>query len=214
MSSGAGFAPEAIGGGTPAQLSLSLLGSFQVTLDGQPVTGFKSNKVRALLAYLAEEADRPHRREVLAGLLWPEWPDPQALSNLRYALSNLRRATGDAQADPPFLQITRYSLQFNTASDSWLDVAAFSEMIDSDETQSSGLEQLEGAVDLYRSSFLEGFTVGDSAAFEEWALFRREQIARQMSSALHRLAAIYEDRGGVRESAVFCLEAGGTRALG
>ena len=39
-------------------LSLSLLGPFQVMLDGQPVTGFKSNKARALLAYLAVEADR------------------------------------------------------------------------------------------------------------------------------------------------------------
>ena len=67
-------------------MSLSLLGPFQATLDGQPVTGFKSNKVRALLAYLAVEADRTHRREVLAGLLWPDWPDRDALDNLRYAL--------------------------------------------------------------------------------------------------------------------------------
>ena len=98
-----------------AHLSLSLLGPFQVTLDGQPVTGFRSNKVRALLAYLAVEADRTHRREVLAGLLWPDWPDRDALSNLRYALSNLRRVIGDRQAEPSFLLITRDTLQFNTA---------------------------------------------------------------------------------------------------
>ena len=98
------------------QLSLSLLGPFQVTLDGQPVTGYKSDKVRALLAYLAVDADRPHRREVLAGLLWPDWPDREALSNLRYALSNLRRVIGDRRAEPPFLLITRDTLQFNTAA--------------------------------------------------------------------------------------------------
>ena len=78
-----------------AHLSVSLLGPFQVTLDGQPVTAFKSNKVRALLAYLTVEADRPHPREVLAGLLWPDWPNRDALSNLRYALSNLRQVIGD-----------------------------------------------------------------------------------------------------------------------
>src|SRR5512139_2811723 len=104
-----------------ARLSVSCLGPFQVTLDGQPVTNFKSNKVRALLAYLAVEADRPHRREVLAGLLWPEWPDRDALSSLRYALSNLRQVIGDHTADPPFLLISRDSLQFNTASDHYLD---------------------------------------------------------------------------------------------
>ena len=75
------------------RLVLSLLGPFQVTLDGQPVTDFKSDKVRALLAYLAVEADRPHRREVLAGLLWPEMPDRQARSNLRDVL--VQPAPGD-----------------------------------------------------------------------------------------------------------------------
>jgi DNA-binding SARP family transcriptional activator/predicted ATPase len=164
-------------------------------MDGQPVTGFKSNKVRALLAYLAVEADRPHRREVLAGLLWPDWPDRDALSNLRYALSNLRRVIGDRTAEPPFLLITRDTLQFNTASDYWLDVTAFTEMMEADKTHPSAIDQLQQAVALYRGSFLEGFSVGDSPAFEEWALFTRERLGRQVSSALHRLAASYEQRG-------------------
>ena len=55
-----------------AELSLALLGPLQVTLDGAPITAFESDKVRALLTYLAVEADRPHRRDALAGLLWPE----------------------------------------------------------------------------------------------------------------------------------------------
>jgi DNA-binding SARP family transcriptional activator len=33
------------------------------------VSGFASDKVRALLAYLATEVDQPQRREKLAGLL-------------------------------------------------------------------------------------------------------------------------------------------------
>ena len=36
-----------------AHLSLSLLGPFQATLDGQPIAGLRTNKVCALLAYLA-----------------------------------------------------------------------------------------------------------------------------------------------------------------
>jgi DNA-binding SARP family transcriptional activator len=56
------------------RLSIHLLGSFQVNLDGEPVTGFESDKVRALLAYLAVETGGPHRREKLAGLCWPELP--------------------------------------------------------------------------------------------------------------------------------------------
>ena len=100
-----------------AHLDISLLGPIQVTLDGQLITGFKSNKVRALLAYLAVEAGKPHRRETLAGLLWPDWSEREALGNLRYTLSDLRRAIEDRAADPPFLIISRDSIQFNTASD-------------------------------------------------------------------------------------------------
>jgi DNA-binding SARP family transcriptional activator/predicted ATPase len=181
-----------------AHLSLSLLGPFQATLDGQPVTDFKSNKVRATLAYLAVEADRPHPREVLAGLLWPDWPDREALANLRYALSDLRQVIGDRSAEPPFLLIARDSLQFNTASDFSLDVRAFIELTEPTLGLDKGTQDvsaLEEATALYRGSFLEGFSLPDAAPFEEWALLTRERLSRQMSSTLHRLGAAYEERG-------------------
>ena len=177
-----------------AHLSLSLLGSFRVTLDGQPVTGFKSNKERALLAYLAVEADRPHRREVLAGLLWPDWPDREALSNLRYALSNLRQAVGDRTAEPPFLVITRDCLQFNPASDCSLDVKVLTEAAAA-KSLPPAIDELQRAVALYQGSFLEGFSVSDSAGFEEWVLFTRERLARLISAVLRQLAEACEQRG-------------------
>ena len=53
-----------------ARLEITLLGTFQVKLDGELLTGFRSDKSRALLAYLAVESTRPHRRDWLASLLW------------------------------------------------------------------------------------------------------------------------------------------------
>ncbi|MEJ2750953.1 MAG: winged helix-turn-helix domain-containing protein, partial [Anaerolineae bacterium] len=106
-------------------LSIRLLGPFQVELAGEPVTGFSSDKVRALLAYLATEADQPHRRDKLAGLLWPDSPQKTARTNLRRVLADLRKAIGDHQAHPPYLLITRQTIQFNSASNAWVDVAAF-----------------------------------------------------------------------------------------
>jgi DNA-binding SARP family transcriptional activator/Tol biopolymer transport system component len=181
-----------------AHLSLSLLGPFQAALDREPIVAFESNKVRALLTYLAVEADRPHSREKLAGLLWPKRSDHDASANLRYALSNLRAtigdraAIGDREASPPFLLVSRQTIQFNPVSDAWVDVAAFAEALASPAPSLSDLEQ---AVDLYRGEFLEGFFVGDSVAFEEWALLKREQLGRQVRSALRRLAMMYERRG-------------------
>ena len=180
-----------------AQLEISLLGSIQVTLDGQPVTGFKSNKVRALLAYLAVEADMPHRRETLAGLFWPEWPEREALGNLRYTLSDLRGAIGDRSAKPPFLIISRESIQFNTSSDYQLDVADLNEsLVD----KSTSVDEQEKVLDLYKGRFLEGFSVEDSPAFEEWALLTREKLARQTSTIIHSLADFHEEQGDYKRA--------------
>jgi DNA-binding SARP family transcriptional activator len=138
-------------------LSLSMLGALQITVDRQSISGFESNKVRALLAYLAVEADRPHPREVLAGLLWPEFSNRAALNNLRYALSNLRKAIGDHVAHPPYLLVRNDTLQFNPSSRHFLDVRDFLESIESGE-----VERLKHAVSLYRGPFMEGFAIPDS----------------------------------------------------
>ncbi len=187
-----------------ACLSLILLGYFQVKLDGKPATGFKSDKVRALLTYLAVEADRPHRREALAELLWPEWPDRSALSNLRYTLSNLRQAIGDRQASPPFLLITHDTIQFNIRSDHWIDTTVFLDLTKPARGMvADSIPALEQAVALYQGDFLSGFSIKDSAAFEEWALITREQLHRRMLNVLHRLAILFEQRGEFEQAQTY-----------
>jgi DNA-binding SARP family transcriptional activator len=181
-----------------ARLSLSLLGPFGATLDGAPVTGFDSNKVRALLAYLAVELARPHPRSYLAGLLWPDWPEPSALANLRGALANLRTAIGDREASPPFLLISRETIQLNPVSDHWIDAVAFSQIVQADAATSDGLDQ---AIALYRGPFMEGFSVDDSATYEDWASLTRERLQRQILTAFQRLV---EHREGQRDYGRAC----------
>ncbi|HSF80661.1 MAG TPA: winged helix-turn-helix domain-containing protein, partial [Anaerolineales bacterium] len=111
-----------------AHLEMEFLGLFRASLGENPLTEFESSKVRALLAYLAVEAQRPHSRERLAALLWPDWPESAARSNLRYALADLRKVIGDRTAKPPFLHISREAIQFNTGSEHWLDVTEFSSL--------------------------------------------------------------------------------------
>jgi DNA-binding SARP family transcriptional activator len=68
-----------------------LFGSFQASVDDRPLAGFPTDKVRAQLGFLALEPDRPHRREVLASLLWPDWPEEDARRNLRQSLHRLKQ---------------------------------------------------------------------------------------------------------------------------
>jgi WD40 repeat protein/DNA-binding SARP family transcriptional activator len=194
-----------------ACLSLSVLGTFEVTLAGQPVAAFGYDKVQALLVYLAVEADRPHRRETLAGLLWPELPESVAHHNLSQALFNLRRTIGDRQATPPFLITTRQTLQFNPASDYCLDVTDFTRSLAVCQTHphprlaacDACLERLAGALALYQGNFLAGFSAGDALAFEEWTLLQRERLARLADEALGRLAGAYQERGEYRQALAY-----------
>src|SRR4051812_20271954 len=110
------------------RLAIRLFGPLQVTLDDSPVTAFESDKGRALLAYLAAEAQYPQRRETLVGLLWPDVPEQTARRNLSQALFQLRQIIGDASTVPPFLLITRDTLQFNMFSSYFLDVAEFAKL--------------------------------------------------------------------------------------
>jgi len=183
-----------------AHLIIRLLGPVQIALDGEPVIGFESEKARALLAYLAAEPDRPHRREVLAEMLWPGRTEGAARANLRHTLAGLRRVIGDQTDRPPVLLPARHTIKFNEASDTWIDVAAFSALLPAQPPNSLPADpltaqHLEDAVQLYRGPFLEDLSLADSAAFEEWRVLRREHINRLVLDALHWLAARCEQHG-------------------
>jgi DNA-binding SARP family transcriptional activator len=185
------------------ELALNLFGAIRVSVGDEEVSRFPSDKVRALLAYLAVESDRPHRREVLAGLLWPDWPERDARRNLSWALSSLRTAIHDREAEPSFLLVDRHALQFNEACNYWLDVRVFMELIAKCdkhehpvmEACDQCMDRLERAVEMYRGEFLEGFSVADSLAFEEWCVVERERLRRMGVRSMQRLVACHEWRG-------------------
>ena len=170
-----------------ATLEISTLGSLQITRNRAPVSGFLSDKVRALLVYLAMEQDRPFRRETIANLFWSEQPKSKARGNLRRALANLRQVIDDENGR--FLHVTRQTLQFNAASPACVDAVQFAKLLGQPEPT---LAQMETAVALPNGRFLDGFSVDDSMMFEEWALLKREEIQRQLLQTLHRLTTYYE----------------------
>jgi predicted ATPase/DNA-binding SARP family transcriptional activator len=175
-----------------AHVQLHLLGPPEIRLDDVPVTGFASDKVRALLCYLTVEHDRPHRRESLAGLLWPDYPERSARTNLSNALSNLRTALGDREADISCFSVSREAIQFNDDSNHWVDANAFAAFVERGEWGQ--------AAALYRGPFLDGFSLPDSPPFEQWTLVTRERLQRQAIEALGHLTAQYEQEGNLAQA--------------
>lgn len=182
---------------------MHFFGQFQVTQDGRPSSGWRYDKVRALLVYLACEAHRSHSRDELAAMLWPDSNNIAARKSLRQALAILRVVIGDELASPPHLLITRDTLQFNPNSDYSLDVAEFSALVRQFETHAHTdlascpdcLTRLKTAVSHYQGDLLAGFSLPESVPFEEWLIFTRERLRLQAIEALGELAAAFAQLG-------------------
>jgi predicted ATPase/DNA-binding SARP family transcriptional activator len=186
-----------------ARLSLFLFGGFEARLDETSISGFKTEKARALLAYLAVEQGHPHRRQALAGLFWPGYLERSARANLRHALANLRQVLMDDQADPLFLLIDGETIQLNREADVWVDVWEFEQGIaskdqgtDSRDLHSSSIN-LQSTTDLYLGSFLEGFSLKDCPEFDTWTGIVREGLQGEALAAFSCLAGEYERQGAL-----------------
>lgn len=172
-------------------IEIFLLGYFQVRKDGSLLSGFESNKVRALLSYLAIENNQVHPRESLAELLWPDHPDGFALTNLRWVVHNLREVLvdqnpGSGNSPAAFLDVQRDYIQLNLTSEIWIDAIHFVNLI-KDGCHDNDMTRLEQAIGLYRGNFLDGLNVKHSTQFEEWVLLQQERFSQKHLHALYLL---------------------------
>lgn len=175
------------------QLSLTFLGTFHATWRQHPLE-FATDSARALLAYLAVEGDRPHLRGSLATLLWPERSQATAHANLRQTLARLRKALHQVENSPPPLLITPKTVQFQRAA-ATIDVLRFEELHSvcaaHDHSAPANcpacVTRMRQAVELYRGDFLQELHLEHSQFFEEWLLFKREQLQRLALEMLHHL---------------------------
>ena len=180
-----------------AHLEIKLLGTFQATLDGEVLTGFRSDKARALLAYLTLERTRSHRRDWLATLLWGDYDDRSARRSLSSALANLRQLLSplgpavalDADRSNIWLQASPEAIA--------VDVALFRGLLADASSHphraliycAACIQRLDQAADLYVGSFLPGLSFGDSPGFDEWQQTQQESLHQQALQTLHMLAA-------------------------
>ena len=169
------------------QLKIWLFGPPRIELDGAPVE-VDTRKAIALLAYLSVTG-RPHGRDALAALLWPDLNQDRARAALRRTLSALRKGLGGSGLAGGR---SRVSLEIQ---DMWLDTARFHELISAarahdhpaDEVCRRCVSDLGEAAELSRGDFMSGFFLRDSPEFEDWMFFQTEELRRAVGEALERL---------------------------
>ncbi len=141
-------------------IEIHLLGQFELHLDGKPVE-IPSRPAQSLLSYLALTAGTTHRRERLAGLIWPDIPDADARRNLRRALWHIRKAT---QGHPP-LRADDINIAFEAGQDVQVDALLLTKKLSPERT----VEELVQVVSVYRGELLPGF-------YDEWIIVERERL--------------------------------------
>ncbi|MCU0502629.1 MAG: AAA family ATPase [Anaerolineae bacterium] len=165
-------------------LSIQLLGNFAITHQGEPVPGLTGSRAQALLAYLLLHRQAPQSREFLAYTFWPDSSEPQARTNLRRELHQLRRSLAHTGS---FLRsVDAQSIQWNTAIPLSLDVADFEDALAQADRSDSVLarkEHLRRAVTLYQGDLLP-------ALYDDWLLPRREELRQGYLRTLEQLIAL------------------------
>jgi DNA-binding SARP family transcriptional activator len=181
------------------RLTVRLLGGFDVRVGEVVVTGFESQKSRALFAYLAIHHGQAINREQLSALLWPDKREAPARRNLRQALYNIRTTLQAFPTTRDALDANRLSVQLNPDLHFWLDTTEFEEALRVGLAGGrSDPHMLAVAARLYRGDFLAGFPVKGSVPFEEWLFSEQERLREMAVEALRSLVEIYFTRGEYR----------------
>ncbi|MBV9323766.1 MAG: hypothetical protein JO352_08280, partial [Chloroflexi bacterium] len=153
-------------------LEIRALGQFELRLNGVAVL-LPSRPTQSLLAYLALTAGTAHRREKLAGMLWPDAEDDNARNSLRHALWRIRKAIEPDELATPYLLTDDLAVTFNAGADYWLDVAQLARGGDT-------LQELGDSVRVYRGELLPGF-------YDDWVSLERERLDSVFQHKMQRL---------------------------
>ena len=174
---------------TEPTLKLYLSGVPRLVINGKPVS-LERNKALALLAYLAVTG-QPHSRESLATLLWPDYDQSSAYAYLRRVLWTINNTLGDQ-----WLDAERDSLAVRSDTGFWLDIAQFEQLVAECEARQQThdidcddcIGKMQAAASLYAGDFMAGFSLPDSAAFDDWQFFQAESLQRKLAGLLERLS--------------------------
>lgn len=171
-------------------LEISLLGEINIRLHGELVTGFRSQKEIALLAFLAHTG-RAHNREALADLLWEARSTRQSLSNLRTTLARLRKQVGD------HLVVTQKTVAVTQAVHEQTDTARFQALlIGAGKEQSvTAVQLLTQGLGLYSGEFMAGFSLAHTPRFNDWLLVEQERLRQIAMRGYRQLAGWQEEQG-------------------
>ena len=159
-------------------LEVRLLGKFEVK-HKKKLISIPSRPSQSLFAYLILSAGASHRREKLAGLLWPDSLEETARDNLRHALWRIRKALPSTPKAEYFLT-DDLSIAFNASAEYWLDAAKLEKL-----SEAALADELITVLSTYQGELLPGF-------YDEWVVLEREHLCSIFDHHMARLMSLLQ----------------------
>jgi len=170
-------------------LLIELLGGFRVLTDGRSAARPPSARQQQLVAFLVLHArSAPIQRQRIAGSLWPESSDAQALTNLRRELHHLREGWPKLDA---LVDAGTRTLTWRGERGTVVDMVAFETA--ADRGLAGDRAALQEAARLYRGDLLP-----DCAG--EWIEADRERLRQRARQVLARLVGLLEQERAFGEA--------------
>jgi predicted ATPase/DNA-binding SARP family transcriptional activator len=171
--------------------SIRLLGGLRLNYRDRVITAVNTNRMQALLAYLALHTGVLQSREHLAFLFWPDSTEAQARTNLRQLLHHLRSALPDGGQ---FITADSQNILWHSTGEFAIDVADFEGAVAragqaakvGDSVTSR--KELEKAAGLYGGDFMPGL-------YDEWVEAERKRLRQKYSDVLGNLVSLLEQMG-------------------
>ena len=160
-------------------LEVRLLGMFDIKYKKKTIS-VSSRPAQSLFAYLVLNAGTSHRREKLAGMLWPDSLEETARDNLRHALWRIRKAL-ESGASTRFLLADDLTIGFRALSDYWLDAAALEKV-----AENVSADELMTVLSNFQGELLPGF-------YDDWVVLEREHLYSIFEHHMARLMSLLRD---------------------
>ena len=178
-------------------IKLNLLGELKVTFNDEDVTTLLSKRGLGILVYMSCNTERLYYREHLAELFWTDYKKESALSNLRYALWQIRKELKSAGIENEvFVNHGKNAIKINGSMLN-SDYASFMRR------HKSG--RWSEAAERYGGDFLGSFYISDAPDFSDWVFNERERMQRLYFEMQLTQAERYAESGSLT-AATDCLK--------
>jgi DNA-binding SARP family transcriptional activator len=183
---------------TPGGLAVRMLGSFDLTIDGRPVTHWHGQRTRSLMQFLTAHRLRRVSRDELIAVVWPDVDEENGRHRLHQGIYELRSTLRAAAPGRSPIVCVEGGYGFDRSVPVWVDVEVFDGLVSAamrtlrEQRVDEAIEVSRAALELYRGDFLRQATDAD------WATCERNRLAARFVLLSIQLGELLTRRGDCR----------------